>query len=77
MATFNNEESIIKSLKEFNNSFGLPISKTPCLVEKDQYKLNSNDDFFYQKNYIKIANTHLTAHVTVHKIVEAFEFEEV
>jgi hypothetical protein len=42
MATFNNEESIIKSLKEFNNSFGLPISKTPCLVEKDQYKLNYN-----------------------------------
>ncbi len=42
MATFNNEESIIKSLKEFNNSFGLPISKTPCLVEKDQYKPNYN-----------------------------------
>tara|TARA_R100000951_G_C2649288_1_gene183809 strand:- start:2492 stop:2884 length:393 start_codon:yes stop_codon:yes gene_type:complete len=40
MATFNNEESIIKSLKQFNSSFGLPISKTPCLVEKDQYKLN-------------------------------------
>jgi len=40
MAAFNNEESIIKSLKEFNSSFGLPISKTPCLIEKNQYKLN-------------------------------------
>ena len=42
-----------------------------------EFKLNSNDDFFYQKNYIKIDNTHLTAHDTAHKIIEAFEFEEV
>jgi predicted HAD superfamily Cof-like phosphohydrolase len=42
MATFNNEESIIKSIKEFNSSFGLPISKTPCLIEKEQYNLKYN-----------------------------------
>lgn len=42
MANFNNEESIIKSIKEFNSSFGLPISKTPCLIEKEQYNLKYN-----------------------------------
>ena len=42
MATFNNEESIIKSIKEFNSSFGLQISKTPCLIEKEQYNLKYN-----------------------------------
>lgn len=42
MARFNNTESIIKSLKEFNGSFGLPISKTPCLIKKEQYELKYN-----------------------------------
>ena len=52
-------------------------SEARLLKHEDQYKLNSNDDFFYQKNYIKIDNTHLTAHGTAHKIIEAFGFEEV
>ena len=42
MPTFNNNESIIQSIKEFNSAFGLPTSKKPCLIDKKQYNLKYN-----------------------------------
>ena len=45
------------------------------LLESDlKYKLNSTGDFFYQDNYIKIDNTHMSAVEAARKIVEAFAF---
>ena len=45
------------------------------LIESDQkYKLNSNGDFFYTQNYIKINNTRLTASETAKRIAQTFEF---
>ncbi len=43
------------------------------LIESDKnYKLNSNGDFFYPQNYVKINNTRLTASETAKKISQAF-----
>jgi AAA domain len=43
------------------------------LLEDDQnYKLNSNGDFFYKDNYLKIENTNLSALEAAQRIVEAF-----
>ena len=48
---------------------------TEKLLEHDkEYRLNSNGDFFYQDNYLKIDNTHLSAHDAACKIVDAFRF---
>lgn len=45
------------------------------LIEADQrYKLNSDNSFFYQENYIKLNNTELTAEQTASRIVRAFGF---
>jgi hypothetical protein len=45
------------------------------LLESDlKYKLNSAGDFFYQDNYIKINNTHLSAAEAAQEIVETFGF---
>jgi hypothetical protein len=52
-------------------------SEVRLLKNEERCKLNSDGDFFYQMNYVKIDNTHLTAHDTAQKIVEAFGFEEV
>ena len=45
------------------------------LIESDQnYKLNSNGDFFYTQNYAKINTTRLSASETAKKITQAFGF---
>ncbi len=49
-------------------------SEEKLLEHHEQYRLNSNDDFFYQDNYLKIDNTHLSAYDAACKIVETFEF---
>lgn len=50
-------------------------SSTEKLLEHDkEYRLNSNGDFFYQDNYLKIDNTNLSAHDAACKIVDAFRF---
>jgi hypothetical protein len=36
--------------------------------------LNSDSNFFYQENYIKLNNTDLTAEQTASHIVQAFGF---
>jgi cytidylate kinase len=46
------------------------------LLEDDQnYRLNSDDDFFYTENYLKIENTNLSASEVARKIVEAFQLK--
>ncbi len=47
-------------------------SKERLLADDKKYKLNSNDDFFYQENYLKINNTTLAADETARMIVDKF-----
>ena len=49
-------------------------SKEKLLEHDEKYQLNSNGDFFYTENYIKINNTHLSAFDAARKIVETFAF---
>lgn len=49
-------------------------SKEKLLEDVENYKLNSNDDFFYTENYLKIENTHLSASEAAVRIVETFGF---
>lgn len=42
------------------------------LADDARFKLNSNADFFYQENYLKINNTALSASETAQQIVAAF-----
>ena len=48
-------------------------SKERLLEDDKKYKLNSNDDFFYD-NYLKINNTSLSADETARLIVNKFGF---
>lgn len=59
--------------------FGPPAVGKMSVGEKllehhEQYRLNSNGDFFYQDNYLKIDNTDLSAYDVACKIFETFEF---
>jgi hypothetical protein len=49
-------------------------SKERLLADDKKYRLNSNDDFFYQENYLKINNTNLSADETARMIVDRFGF---
>jgi hypothetical protein len=49
-------------------------SEARLLDTEHRYKMNSNNDFFYRENYIKINNTRLTPQETARQIVEAFGF---
>ncbi|MFW9924917.1 MAG: AAA family ATPase [Candidatus Thorarchaeota archaeon] len=45
------------------------------VIDMDKkYKLNTNNDFFYHKNYLKIYNTHLSAEEVAKLIIEKFNF---
>ena len=50
----------------------LQFSENNLLEMDANYQLNSDGDFFYEKNYLKIDNTHLTAEETAVKIKEHF-----
>lgn len=49
-------------------------SEANLLSTDKQYKMNTSDDFFYKKNYIKIDNTRLSPKETAQKIVAEFGF---
>jgi hypothetical protein len=49
-------------------------SQQNLLAADERYKLNSTDDFFYQKNYLKVNNTSLSAAETAKMIVRRFGF---
>jgi hypothetical protein len=55
----------------------LESSRNHLLESNEKYKLNSEGDFFYQKNYLKINNTNLSADETALRIVEEFGFNPV
>jgi len=50
-------------------------SEKNLLQTEEQYKMNTDDNFFYKENYVKINNTELSPEETAQKIVEAFRFE--
>ena len=50
-------------------------SEEKLLEHHENYQLNSNGDFFYQDNYLKIDNTELSAHDAADKIIEAFKLQ--
>jgi hypothetical protein len=49
-------------------------SRERLLEDEKKYKLNSEGDFFYTENYLKIINTDLSAHEAARLIVEKFGF---
>jgi hypothetical protein len=48
-------------------------SREALLKHEEQYRFNSNDDFFYKENYLKLDNTNLTAAEAARRIVDAFQ----
>ncbi|HKY45367.1 MAG TPA: AAA family ATPase [Pyrinomonadaceae bacterium] len=50
-------------------------SRELLLKHDEEHQLNSCGDFFYTDNYLKINNTHLSAHDAARRIVEAFKFD--
>ncbi len=52
-------------------------SRNHLLENNEKYKLNSDGDFFYQENYLKINNTNLPADETARRIVEEFGFNTI
>ena len=49
-------------------------SRNHLLDSNEKYKLNSEGDFFYQENYLKINNTNLSTNETARRIVKEFGF---
>jgi AAA domain len=52
-------------------------SRNLLLKNYEQHRFNSNDDFFYQENYLKIENTNLSAYEAAKRIADAFNFPRV
>ena len=50
-------------------------SEKNLLNTEEQYKMNTDDDFFYKENYVKINNTSLSPEETAQKIVDSFGIE--
>lgn len=50
-----------------------PQAARAHLLEMEaQYKMNTDGDFFYAENYLKLDNTHLTPSAAANRIIEAF-----
>ena len=49
-------------------------SRANLLESEEKHKLNTDDNFFYEENYLKINNTNLSAVVTAREIIEKFGF---
>ena len=47
-------------------------SRQRLLEDSEKYKLNTDRDFFYKDNYLKIDNTSLSATEAAQRIIEAF-----
>ena len=48
-------------------------SRELLLEHDEKHRLNSSGDFFYTDNYLKINNTHLSAHDAARRIVDTFK----
>ena len=49
-------------------------SRNILLKNYEHHRFNSNGDFFYQENYLKIENTNLSAYDAAQQIADAFNF---
>ena len=49
-------------------------SRELLLEHDEKYRFNSNEDFFFTDDYLKINNTYLSAHDAARRIVETFKF---
>jgi hypothetical protein len=47
-------------------------SREVLLKHVEEYRFNTNGDFFYQENYLKLENTNLSALEAAQRIVDAF-----
>ncbi|HEY0459517.1 MAG TPA: AAA family ATPase [Pyrinomonadaceae bacterium] len=52
----------------------LEFSRANLLNLEENYQLNTDDEFYYTENYVKINNTNLSANEAARKIVEKFGF---
>ena len=52
-------------------------SKANLLEQIEKYKLNTDNDFFYKENYVKINNTDLSAEEAACRIAETFGFIQI
>ncbi len=77
------EADLSERLKRNESEFRLSQKPSKRDIEKSQkrlldnaekHKLNSNGDFFYEENYLKINNTDLSADEAARMIVERFGF---
>lgn len=73
------EERLRRNESEFRlaekpSKRNIESSKANLLHQEENYRLNTDGDFFYEENYLKINNTNLSAEETARKIVEKFGF---
>ncbi|MCE7735908.1 MAG: AAA family ATPase [Candidatus Heimdallarchaeota archaeon] len=52
----------------------IQVSDKRMMINENKYQLNSNDDFFYKENYIRIDNTNLSPAVVSKMIIDKFGF---
>ena len=62
-------------LQEKPTKRNIEHSTNNMLRWEQKYKMNSENDFFYQDNYLRIDNTNLSAIDAAHKIVQHFKFK--
>ena len=51
-------------------------SRKRLLADEENYQLNSDGDFFYQENYLKLENTNLLASAAAERIIDAFGLQQ-
>ena len=54
----------------------IETSKANLIHHEENYQLNTDGDFFYTENFLKINNTNLSAEEAARKIVEKFGFSD-
>jgi hypothetical protein len=75
------EERLQRNESEFRleqkpSKRNIESSKANLIHHEENYQLNTDGDFFYEKNYLKINNTNLPAEESARKIIEKFGFSD-
>jgi len=60
-------------LNEKPSKRDIQASERRLMVMEAKHKMNTDGKFYYQKNYLKVVNTNLTAKEVAEKIVNAFD----
>lgn len=80
------EAELSERLKRNESEFRLAEKPSKRNVEKsreillehvEKYRFNSNADFFYKENYLKLENTSLSAYAAAEKIIDTFQLPRV